>query len=152
MMLNAVHHKGWSNVTMGFAMLWRCACSDTNFRVEETQVTSLGFISIIGRKVIDDFPLWLPWWITCIIPAQAGRIVSNSRDVFHSTSKFAVGSSALATTTSLYFISACASLGSDGGWISTFPAAEIFWGLTFRLGTQLVGLVPGVTVAIMPMP
>ena len=62
-----------------------------------------------------------------------------------------MGSSALATTMSLYFISACASPGSDGGWMSTFPDAEIFWGLTFRLGTQLDGLVPGVTVAIMHM-
>ena len=32
----------------------RCACSDINFRVEEIHVTSLGFISIMGRKVIDD--------------------------------------------------------------------------------------------------
>ena len=42
-------------------------------------------------------------------------VFPNNRDVFHSMSKFAVGSTALATITLLYLISTCDSLGSDGG-------------------------------------
>lgn len=109
-------------------------------------------MSIMGRNITDDFPWWLPWWKDCIMPVQAGRVVPNSRDIFHRMSRLAVGSSARIRTKSLYLISTCACRGSHGGCISIRPVVEISSGVTLCHATVRLCLVPGVTTAIIPMP
>ena len=59
---------------------------------DEAHVMLLRLKSVIGRSLIDDWPLCSPVSRDCIRPPQAGRTESCIREHFQSISKFAVGS------------------------------------------------------------
>ena len=127
-------------------------CFRTKVNVEYTQVGSLGLMSIIGRKDIEDCPLCAPVWTFCISLAHPGRVLPNNREIFHKILRFCVGSGMFSIESFLYLTSMLAHLGWEGGLISIVPAVRISCTSTFNLGTLLTGLLPGVTVAMIPMP
>ena len=65
------HHKGWSNVIIG-VVCCLLHCASANLSVEYIQVMFVGFMSIIGKNVTEDFLGWLPLLIVCINPDQFG--------------------------------------------------------------------------------
>ena len=80
------------------------------------------------------------------MPDQAGLDTPNRSDVFQSTSRLVVGSVAFLIQTSRYLIFTSA-LPSN-----LCPLADTSVGLTFLLKITWVYFVPGVTVAINPIP
>ena len=107
---------------------------------------------VIGRKTTDDWLGWLPRWANCIMPDKAGLDTPNRSDVFQSTSRLAVGSVAFLIQTSRYLIFTSALPSNFWYWIWICPHADTSVGLTFLLKITCVYFVPGVTVAINPIP
>ena len=151
LIINAFHHSGRSKAIIDVT-LWRRACSEKNFSVEKMHVVLLELMSIIERKTTDDWPGWLPRWANCIVPDQAGLHTPNSSDVFQSTTSLVVVSVDFLIQTFLYLIYTSPLPSNLWYWIWTCPDADISVGLTFLLKITCVWFVPGVTVAINPIP
>ena len=151
-MVRAFYQSGWSKVLIGVTS-YLAAWSHMNDRVEYMQSRFPGSISRTGRKWTDDVPGWSPWWTVCIIPAQDGRGFLRCNGMLWSVSVASTSVFEQDLISKFSDIKPCGfSVFEFRCLIFILPTVSISCKLTVFLGTETVTFLPGVTVAIIPIP